>query len=600
MPTNLIRPSPRGSIFGALRSWLDLFVRFARLAGPYWSSEDAWRVRALTTALIVLTAAQVGIAIAMNLWTERLFSALEQKALSRFFLQIALLAVIIAGNAAIAAAHMWVKRRIQIDWRGWLTRRLTDEWMTSGRHYQVTLIPGEHDNPDGRIAEDIRIAAEYAIDLGHSLFYCIVLLISFTQILWTLSGPPLVNFGAVHFYLPGHLVWIALLYAAGGTALAVLLGQPLVRAANSRQTAEANFRFGLVHARENSLAIALLRGERDERNRFISLFRGAIGAWSGQTTALVHILLFTASWSVLSQVFPVLVAAPRYIAGAITLGILMQTAQAFQQMVGALSWPIDNFAKAAEWRASAERVQGLHAALGSLTQQVLPSDRSTFSRVRNPEAALVFHDFSLAAPDGRVVIAGFDARIEAGERVLISGEPGATVNLFKAVVGLWHWGRGRIEVPSEVRIFIMPQRPYLPIGTLRNAVCYPMAAESCGDAAIGDSLRRVELGDLAARLDECATWDLELSAGEQQRLGFARLLLHRPSWILIQEAIDALDAAGEMEMLQLLRDEFPDATVITIGHRPPLDGYYQRIFTVVRAESGVALIAEANLSSPPS
>jgi len=591
MPTTVTTPPRASALSIALRSWLDLFARFARLAGPYWRSEESWRIWALTTALIALTAAQVGVAIAMNLWTESLFNALEQKVLGRFFLLIGLLAVIIGGNAAIVAIHLRIKRRIQVDWRRWLTRRVMDEWMTSGRHYQVTLIPGDHDNPDGRIAEDIRIATEYAIDLGHSLLYCAVLLISFTHILWTLSGPPRLDLGALHLYVPGHLVWVALLYAGAGTAVAVLLGQPLVRAANNRQAAEANFRFGLVHARENSLAIALLRGEPDECRRFLDLFRGAIGAWDRQTAALTHIFLFTASWSVLAQVFPVLVAAPRYIAGAITLGILMQTAQAFQQMVAALSWPIDNFAKAAEWRASVERVQGLHAALGALTRQVLPIERGTFTIARTPEPALSFRDFSLAGPDGHMVISGFDARVASGERVLISGEPGATVNLFKAVVGLWPWGRGRIEMPADARVFVMPQRPYLPIGPLRDAVCYPVAPEACGDRAIGEALRRVGLGHLTTRLDESATWDAVLSAGEQQRPGFARLLLHRPNWILIQEAIDALDAAGETEMVHLLRDEFPAATVINIGHRPVLGGYYQRIFTVTRAD-GVAIIEE--------
>ena len=210
--------------------------------------------------------------------------------------------------------------------------------MADGRHYLVTHMPGEHDNPDGRIAEDIRISSELAIDLSHSLFYCVLLLISFTQILWRLSGEPWVEIFGLRLYMPGHLVWIAVVYAAVGTSVALLLGRPLVKAANNRQSQEANFRFGLVHARESGLAIALVHGESDERRRLGGLFGAAARAFDRQTEALAHLYYFASAWSVLSQVFPVLVAAPRYIGGSISLGVLMQTAQGFQQMIAALSW----------------------------------------------------------------------------------------------------------------------------------------------------------------------------------------------------------------------------------------------------------------------
>ena len=241
---------------GRISDWIRFLARFLRLAGPYWTSAEKWRIWLLTFLLIVLTAGQVALAIAFNSWYENFFDALEKRVLARFLLLIGLLLLIIAGTAGVTTIHLLIKRRIQISWRDWLTRRVVNEWMTSGRHYQVAQIPGDHDNPDGRIAEDIRITAEYAIDLAHSLFYCLLLLISFTQILWRLSGPPELRYGGLDLYIPGHMVWVALIYSAAGSAIALMLGWPLIRAANTRQSAEANFRFGLVRTRENSLAIA--------------------------------------------------------------------------------------------------------------------------------------------------------------------------------------------------------------------------------------------------------------------------------------------------------------------------------------------------------
>ncbi len=353
-------PGPAGSR-GFVRS-------FWRLAGPYWRSERGRVAWAVTLAVVALTGAQVAVPVAINLWSERLFDALEQRAMAEFLWMIGALLVILAANVVITTVHLWLKRRLQVDWRAWLTRRLTDEWMRGGRHYELTLIPGDHDNPDGRIAEDVRIATEYAIDLAHSLLYCLLLLVSFAQILWALSGSPHLALAGVSLYLPGHLVWVALVYAGVGTAATFLLGRPLVAAANLRQVREASFRFGLAHAREGSLSIAQLRAEAAERRRLGALFREAVRAWDDQTRALRNLFVFSSGWTVLSQAFPILIAAPRYIAGTITLGVLMQTAQAFQQMVAALAWPIDNLPKVAEWRASAGRVLGLHRAIGRLCQ----------------------------------------------------------------------------------------------------------------------------------------------------------------------------------------------------------------------------------------
>ncbi len=573
----------RGS--APMRTWRVLFRDILALAGPFWRSRDRWKAIGWTVALVILTIGQVSVPVALNVWSERLFDALEQRAFPMFVTLIGALLLIIGGNVMIVALHLRTKRRLQVAWRGWLSRRLLDEWMAAGRHYQATLIEGEHDNPDGRIAEDIRITTEYAVDLAHSLLYSVLLLISFTQILWTLSGSPEITLFGTDLYLPGHLVWVALIYATVGTTVAFFLGRPLVRAVNRRQTDEANFRFGLVHARENSLAIAVLHGEPDERRRLNLLFRGVSRAWDRQTGALTNIFFFTASWSVLSQVFPVLIAAPRYISGAITLGGLMQTAQAFQQMIAALSWPIDNLSKVAEWRASVERVLGLHDAMLALSRRNMVAEGPTISLRRTAEQVFGFTGLEVQEPDGSLVISAFDGQIGPGQKMLITGDPGMVNKLFKVVARLWPWGRGRLDLPQREELFFMPQRPYLPIGDLRAVVCYPMPPEHYGDEQIVEVLQRVGLEDLIPSLGTEATWENVLAVGDQQRLGFARLLLTRPRWICLQDATDGLDPDAEHTMIRILQREFPKAGLLVMGRPLPLDGGFDRILTILRVNS---------------
>jgi vitamin B12/bleomycin/antimicrobial peptide transport system ATP-binding/permease protein len=574
--------------------------RFLRLAGPYWTSEQKWKAWGLTAGVVLLTVGQVVSPVLLNLWSEKLFDSLEQHEMDRFLLLVGILGLIILANLVVTTAHLAVKRKLMIGWRTWLIRRVVDEWMADGRHFQVSHLPGEHDNPDGRIAEDIRIATEYALTLAHSLFYCLLLLVSFTEILWSLSGPPDITFFGISFFLPGHLVWVALVYAAIGTSVALWLGRPLVHAVNLRQTFEANFRFGLVRARENSEAIALIRGEADERRRFFDLVAGVAKGWARQTAALVQITMFTSSWSVLSTAFPILVAAPRYISGAITLGVLMQTAQAFQQMEGALSWPIDNLGLSAEWKASVERILGLHAALERLTEETAEEDDRRISIVRADRPVLAFHNLSVHDPDGRVVISDFSGEISVGERVLISGDPGAAVKLFKVVAELWPWGSGRVEMPKDATIFFMPQRPYLPVGSLRSAISYPAAPSQFTETEMTAAIESVGLDHLIPRFEESQSWEKVLTAGDQQRLGFARLLLHRPNWIFLQEATDALDPESEEAMVRMVQAEFPEATFLTVGYHAALEAYHQRKLVLLRAPDGLVLIADRRKFSRPS
>lgn len=567
--------------------------RFLMLAGGYWFGRTRVTVWAMTVALIVLTIGQVSIPVLINLWSERLFDALEQRSMDRLMTMIGLVGLIIVYNIVIVVLHLRVKRRLQMGWRDWLTRKLLEDWLRRGRHHQIAYLPGEHDNPDGRIAEDIRITAEVAIDLGHSLTYCALLLVSFTNILWMLSGTLTVTVFGSELSVPGHLLYVALIYAVVGTSIAMLIGQPLVNAVNRRQGYEADFRFALARIRENGQTIALLHGESAERGHLTGLFAGVARGWNRQTAALANMMVFSASYSVLSAAFPILVAAPRYITGAITLGVLMQTAQAFQQTVGALSWPIDNLPRAAEWRASVERVLNLHDALVRLDREVCDVPDGHIQVVRADEhKSLTFSGVAIDEPNGTAVVHSFDLEVRPGDRVLIGGDATATIRLFRAVAGVWPWGRGLITLPAHTRVFFMPERPYLPHATLRAVLAYPGTASSLADDKAADALVSVGLPDLVDRLDSLDRWDEVLSVPERQRLGFARLLIRRPDWIFLEDATDSLDPPAEEELLTLMERELPNATLLTIGHHAGLDAHHGRKLVLERTNGAVTLREE--------
>lgn len=552
------------------------FVQFIRLAGPFWNSENKNTIRGLSLALLMLTILQIAISVIMTVWSADLFDALDQHSMAKLATQVGLIVLIFIANMAVTVTHLMVKRRIQMDWRTWLTDKLIGQWMNDGRHYLVTHIPGKHDNPDGRIAEDIRIATEYAIDLLHSLLFCILLLISFTKILWNLSGTVVLDLGVTQLAIEGHLVWIAMTYAASASILGWWIGQPLTKATDHRQTVEANFRFALVKARENSLAIALIHGERHENPHFQRLF-GDIGeAWDQQTKAWEKIMLFSSGYSVLSMAFPILVSAPRYILGSISLGALMQSAQSFQHMVSALSWPVDNMGRVAEWRASVERVLGLNGALEQLEREIAKPDPRRVHVVKSDKSVLRFDNLCLTRLDDVVCIPSLNEGIGRGERVLIAGNAFTGNKLFKAIAGLWPWGEGTIELPDEEPMFFMPPRPYLPTGTLRAAICYPSASDAFGQSDLEYTLELAGLSDMIAQLDEESDWEKNLDREQQQRLGLVRVLLHQPKWLMMQETFDSLAPDDELKMIRVINQKLPDATLLTITKQPDVQALYHR------------------------
>ncbi|MBB3899226.1 ABC transporter ATP-binding protein/permease [Roseococcus suduntuyensis] len=564
------------------------FRDFIRLAGPYWTECGRWRPRLLALALALLVVAQVALVVWLNIWTADLFDALERRSTDRAMDQIGIFVLIMLGTMATNTAHLMVRRRLQFDWRRWLTARVIGDWMNDARHYQAERIPGDHANPDGRIAEDIRIATEAAVDLASTLFYCLLLLVTFIGILWSLSG--WVQVGGVA--LPGHLVFLAFGYAGAGAVVAFMLGRPLVRATDMRQTREAEFRFSLVRSHEGGEPIAVARGEPLERDRLKTVFETIAQSWRDQSVGLARLLTFSSGYVVLAGVLPVLVGVPRFLEGTLSLGRLVQSGQAFQQTTAALSWPIDNLAVIAGWRASVERVLMLDEAIRLVAAEAARTGESAINLNRAPAPRIGVRDLWITAADGTAMLSDLTLTVAPGERVLIDGNPEAASALFRVLAGIWPWGRGQVDLPADDAMIAVGPWPFLPQGSLRQALAFPNAVAWHEDSALQTALAEVGLTQLVQRLDEAADWTQILSPADAQRLSFARIVLFSPRWILLGNATDTLDPASADAMLRLIVEHLPEAAIVLIGQHPGSREVFTRQLTLERATDGEVVLHE--------
>jgi putative ATP-binding cassette transporter len=564
------------------------FRAFMRISGPYWTGPGRWRPRLLTVALALLVVAQVALAVRLNVWSADLFDALERRSTDGTMHQIGIFGLILLGNMIVNTALLVFRRHLQFDWRRWLTKRVIGDWMEDARHYQADLIPGDHANPDGRIAEDVRIATEVAIDLASSLFYCVLLLVTFVGVLWSLSG--WIEVAGLH--VPGHLVLLAFVYAGLGAVVAFFLGRPLVRATDMRQTNEADFRFSLVRAHESGESIAVARGEPLERERLESVFETIAQSWRGQSLGLARLLAFSSGYVALAGVLPILVSTPRFLDGTLSLGRLMQSGQAFQQVTAALSWPIDNLALIAGWRASVERVLMLDEAVSVVTLEAARMGDTALNLDRVATAQLGVRELWVASPDGTTMLSNLNLQIEPGDHVLVGGDPEATRALFRVLAGIWPWGRGCVDLPADAGMIAVGPWPFLPQGSLRQALAFPEAAEHYDTETLQAALSSVGLAHFADRLDETADWPRVLTAAETQRLSFARIILFCPRWILLGDATTALDPASADLMLHLIVERLPQAGILMIGRHPGSADIFSRQLTLEKAADGEILLQE--------
>ncbi|WP_050403704.1 ABC transporter ATP-binding protein/permease [Bradyrhizobium embrapense] len=553
-----------------------------RIASPYFNSDDKWAGRGLLAAVVIIELASVFLTVLFNRWNNVFYNALQERDQAVFTYQIGYFCVLAAFWIGLKVYQLYLNQWLQIRWRRWMTTRYLGGWLHNANHYRMQLLGDAADNPDQRIADDTQRFVEQTLTLGIGLLSSVVTLASFVVILWGLSNQAPLHLFGNDIAFPGYLVWGALIYAILGTVLTHVIGRPLVDLNFRQQRFEADFRFNLVRTRENAEQIALLRGEPAERTRLLDRFGFVVGNWLDIMQRTKKLTAFTATYSQAAVIFPYVLIAPAYFANKIQLGGMMQTASAFSSVQESLSFFITAYRTLAEWQSVVARLDGFE---NSIRGGDALAQRQDIIHVRPAGGGdtIDLDDLLVTLPDGKPLLAADGFSLRDNERTLVTGPSGAGKStLFRAVAGIWPFGRGAVEIPANASLMMLPQRPYLPIGSLHDAVVYPGQAASYDAGRVRETLAAVGLPQLAARLEEQAHWNRMLSLGEQQRLGIARALLHAPQFLFLDEATASLDEPSEAALYRLIAEKLPDTTVVSIGHRATLDAFHQRNVSLVR------------------
>ena len=545
-----------------------------RLARPYWFSEDRWAGRGLLALVVGLNLGQVYLNVLFNEWNKFFYDALQDKNWDAFVHQMIRFSWLAAIFIVVGVYSLYFNQMLQIRWRRWMTERFLGRYLANQTYYRMQFAEHGADNPDQRIADDLREFVASSLTLSLGLLSSVVTLFSFVFILWEISGPLTIPLGEAGITIPGYMVWVALLYAIVGTVIVARIGRPLVGINFNQQRYEADFRFSLIRFRENAEGVALYRGEPAEQAQFDLRFGRVVHNWWELMKRRKLLNFFAYGYGQIAIIFPYFVAAPRYFSGAIQLGDLMQIASAFGQVQNALSYFVDAFPQLAEWRAVADRLLGFQAAMDQADAAAAQAD---VVRVPGAEGSLGVGQLDLLLPGGGVLARDVTLDFSAGSATLLNGPSGSGKStFFRAIAGIWPFGSGRVHVPAGAKVLFLPQKAYLPVASLRAVLLYP-AISGADDAALRAVLADVGLPDLAGRLDEDRNWALQLSPGEQQRIAVARALLLKPDWLFLDEATASVDEAIERNLYTLLRQRLPGCAIVSIGHRPALVEFHHRV-----------------------
>ncbi|MBX9644042.1 MAG: ABC transporter ATP-binding protein/permease [Novosphingobium sp.] len=563
-----------------------------RLATPYFRSEDKWAGGILLAAIVAIELGTVAIDVLINQWRNRFYNALQEHDWDGFVREIIFFTVICSILVAIAVYQLYLNQWLQIRWRKWMTENYLGKWLDKdAAHYRMQLKGDQADNPDQRISDDVKMFIDRTLSIGLGLLNSIVTLVSFVVILWGLSETAPFHVFGYELNIPGYLVWSALIYSILGTWLTHLIGWRLVPLDFKQQQFEADFRFNLVRVRENSEQIASLKGENAERERLLERFGAVISNWYAIMTRTKKLSAFTNSYDQAAQIFPYVLVAPAYFAGRTQLGGMMQAAEAFLSVQGALSFFVSIYRQLADWQAIMDRLDGFETSIASAA--AAPAGGDTIEVVAGTANAITLRDLLVRLPNGVPLVSSKAFDLRAGERALLTGPSGAGKStLFRAIAGIWPYGKGSVAIPQNARLMMLPQRAYFPIAPLGDAISYPAQSGTFDKARLREVLGEVGLATLADRLDETQHWNWMLSLGEQQRLGIARALLQAPQYLFLDEATASLDEAAEADLYRLLKRKLPDTAIISIGHRSTLDVFHQRRIDLVKNGATATLVEQ--------
>jgi putative ATP-binding cassette transporter len=571
-----------------------LLTTFWQTALGFWRS--GWTAWLLTATIIAITLVNLFVQYRINVWHRHLFDALEKRDGSEVWAQALIFLPLTIANVILASAAIYTRMSTQQTWRRWLNARVLDRWIAGGHYYQLGFVSGDHANPEYRIADDLRVSVDAPVDFAVGVLHALLSAVTFIAVLWFIGGSLAIP--GTRITIPGFLVVTAVIYAVVASGAMAAIGRSFVRASASRNQAEAEYRYRLTRLRENGESIALLGGETEERVGLDTAFGTVLRRWRQYTSQFLRTVLISQISQTFVPVVPLILCAPKYLAGEMSLGQVMQAASAFVTVQIAFNWLVDNYPRLADWTASARRVASLLVSLERLERSDLDDGPRRIVRGENEDTALQLRGVSVTLDDGSVVVNEAVVEIDRGERVLVEGESGTGKStLVRAISGLWPWGSGEILIQTDARICLMPQRPYVPLGTLRRATTYPRPPDEIDDGIVRQALAEVGLGHFVARLDEDSHWENTLSGGEMQRLAFARLLILRPDIVIMDEATSALDPSSQEQLMNRVIEQLSEATVISVGHRPELAKFHDRKILLAYHADGARPVRDENLAS---
>lgn len=564
-----------------------VFVKHVlQLTKSYWQSEEKNKAFGLLGAIIALTLAYVYVLVLLNHWNNAFYTALQDYETDKIFSELFHFSWLAAIYIIVAVYAFYLQQILALNWRRWLTKAYIDEWLENKTYYRLQMFGTATDNPDQRISEDVKMFVEMTLQFTIGLLKAFCTLVSFIVILWQLSGPLEFKLLDLEMHIPGYLVWVALVYSIIGTWLTHKVGQKLVGLNFVQQRYEADFRFSMMRMRENAESVAFYAGESQESSVFKKRFNLLLDNFWKIVQKQKQLVWLNSGYSQIAIIFPFVVSIPRYLSKQITLGGLMQIAAAFGRVQDSLSYFVDMYASIAQWQAVVDRLTGFGLHMAGMKAE---NPQINLNRITTESNKLKVRHMNLELPNGDILLRDISFALEAGSNVLVKGTSGSGKStLLRAIAGIWPYVNGEIELPEQEKIMFVPQKPYLPLGTLREALLYPGTREKT-DEELVTLMEACHIGYLAGKLYMEADWSHVLSVGEQQRLAFVRTLIYEPAWLFLDEATSALDEETEAKVYSLLAERLPETTVVSVGHRSTLNQFHAIEFNLDKIAGSATL-----------